>query len=132
MDGKLMAMILVAVGVAAFGVLYRKLRSGALPDVPDRRFYEDFMGLSPIPVSMETLLGARRRVAKVLGLPPEKLAVDHTYEFLSKRIGYLAELSVAWNDLADEGAEARSDAGLEPRVPSTVGELIEDLLRQKR
>ena len=124
-----MGMILVAVGVAAFGVLYRRFRSGALPDVPDGQFYDDFVRQSAVPVSMETLIRLRKRVAKVLGLPPEKLAVDQTYEFLSKRIGYLAELSVAWSDLADEAAEARSETGLEPRAPATVGELIEDLLQ---
>lgn len=127
-------LIFVAVAVAALGVLYRRVRSRDLPDISDREFFEELTRRSPIMASPEVVLQERRRVARTLGMPPEKLAPGQTVDFLSERLAYMGDFSVAWNDLLDEASESRAAAGLDqrPETPETIGEVIEDLLRFPR
>jgi hypothetical protein len=128
MGGPVVMFLGVAVGVAVVGVIYRRLRARSLPTIPDDNFINEFRARHPINAAPEAILSERTRIARALGLAPRKLGVDQSMEFLSSRLSYLADFSVAWNDLADEAAEAREARGLgrRERAPLTVGELIED------
>lgn len=127
-------LILVAVAVAALGFLYRRIRSRNLPEMSDLEFLQQLSRTHPVTAPPEAILTTRRRVARILGIAPEKLTPGQTSDFLSGRLAYLTDFSVAWNDLLDEAEEARTAAGLDQRTetPETIGELIEDLLRTPR
>lgn len=131
MDSHFLLVLLLSGLVVGLGAVYRRFRSRDLPEIPDEQFVRDFLARHPIRVAPEAILSERRHVARVLGIAPEKLAVTHTVDFLSARLSYLADFSVAWNDLADEAEEMRQEAGLErrKRPVSTLGELLEDRLR---
>ena len=124
-------LVLAALAVAALGVLYRRVRSGKLPDMSDLEFLQELSRIHPIAAPPEVILLQRRRVARILGMAPEKLVPAQTVDLLSERLAYLGDFSVAWNDLLDEAREARAAAGLDYRAqpPETIGELIEDLVR---
>lgn len=130
MNTATLLLILGGFAVAALGVLYRRVLTRDLPDISDREFLAELARLHPITVPPERALQARRRVARILGIAPEKLAPAQTVDFLSERLAYLGDFSVAWNDLLDEAGEAREAAGLDRRAepPETIGELITDLL----
>lgn len=125
---------LLAAGVAALGLLSRRLRTRDLPEVSDREFFEELIRRYPIMASPEAVSKERGRIAGILGIAPEKPTLDQTSDFLSKRLEHMADFSVAWNDLLDEASEAREAAGLNQRTepPETIGDLIEDLLRDPR
>ena len=124
----------VAVGIAAFGVVYRRARAKSLPPISDEEFLRDFLARHPVRATSEAILTERRRIARVLGIAPARLAAEQSVELLSERLSYMADFSVAWNDLADEAAEARQagSLGVRERPPSTIGELIEDRLTAAR
>jgi hypothetical protein len=121
-------LIAIAVAVVAGGILYRRFRSRSLPPLSDEEFLRTFYKRHTATIPSAVILAERRRIAKVLGLAPEKLAPDQSVTVLSERLSYLAEFSVAWNDLADEAAEARCRNGVpsRQRPPTTIGQLIED------
>lgn len=127
-------LVLAALAVAALGVLYRRVRSRTLPDMSDLEFLQELSRTHPIAAPPEVILQQRRRIAQILGMAPEKLAPTQTVDFLSERLAYMGDFSVAWNDLLDEASESREAAGLDQRAetPSTIGELLKDLLRDPR
>jgi hypothetical protein len=127
--------LLLAAGIAALafmtlGSIYRWLLSRGMPNIPDDQFVREFFSHHRVSAPPEAVIAERRRVARVLGIEPEKLGIGQTVEALSDRLSYLAEFSVAWNDLADEAREAREAAGLamRDRPPANIGQLIEDRL----
>ena len=130
MDGVVIALVSIAAAVAAAGVGYRRFRARSMATVSDEQFVHDYYAHHPTDATSEAILGERNRIAKVLGLPPEKLAPQQNLRVLSERLTYLADFSVAWNDLADDAAQAREAGGLPPRQrpPLTIGEIVEDLL----
>jgi hypothetical protein len=125
----LIVLILLALAVLLVGAVYRRLRARVIPDLSDQDFILGFP-LDLTEEAKERVLRERRRIGRVLGVPPRKLSATQSVEFLARRFGYLAEFSVAWNDLLAEAAETRAAAGLSKRElpPMTVGEMIEDLL----
>lgn len=129
MDIRLLILLLVGLVGAAVGVLLRRVRAQQLPDVSEalflQRFYRDHEGVHG------DILRARQQVASTLGIPVRKLSPEHTLDQLSRRFGFLAEFSVAVNDLYDEAAETRQLAGLGAREspPVSIGQIIEDLAR---
>ncbi|HJX26573.1 MAG TPA: hypothetical protein VJ885_01570 [Thermoanaerobaculia bacterium] len=96
----------------------------------DLEFLQELSRIHPIVAPPEVILLQRRRVARILGMAPEKLAPTQTMDFLSERLAYMGDFSVAWNDLLEEASEARDAARLDQRAepPETIGELITDLL----
>jgi hypothetical protein len=126
--------VLLAVGIALLGAVYRRTRTKSLARISDEEFLRDFLARHPVRAPTDAILTERRRIARVLGIAPEKLASGQSVELLSGRLTYLADFSVAWNDLADEAAEARQAGGLggRERPRSTIGELMEDRLTAAR
>jgi hypothetical protein len=126
-DIRLFILLLVGLLIAVAGLLFRRLKARRLPDVPEALFLDRFHRRHEgVP---ERVLHQRKRVASILGIPAQKLSPEHTLGELSRHFAFLAEFSVAVNDLYDEAAEARRLQDLHPRVspPETIGELIEDL-----
>jgi hypothetical protein len=134
MGGAIVALFAVAVAIAALGATYRRARSKSLPTISDEEFLRHFLAQHATRAAPEAILTERRQIARTLGVAPEKLTAEQSVKSLSDRLTYLADFSVAWNDLADEAAEARQASGLGPREdpPSTIGELIEDRLAAAR
>lgn len=134
MDGVVATLLGIAMAAALGGTLYRKFRSQSLPPLSDEEFVRMFCSRYQSSVPSDAILAERRRVAGAIGIPPERLAPEQTLENLSKLLSYLTDFSVAWNDLAEEAAEARKSRGLAPRQrpPMTIGELIEDRLLTSR
>lgn len=130
----LLLLLLAALGVAALGVLYRGIRSRKMSDMSDLEFLQELSRTCPVTAPPEAILQERRRIARSLGITPEKLTPAQTSDFLSGPLAYMADFSVAWNDLLDEASESREAAGLDQRAepPDTIGEIIEDLLRDPR
>jgi hypothetical protein len=127
LDIRLLILLVVGSLVAGAAIAYRRLRARSLPDVTEVEFLERFY-LSH-EGARDCVLEERRRVASILSVPAEKLSPDQTLNELARRFGFLAEFSVAANDLYAEAAEMRRIAGLGAResVPDTIGEVIEDL-----
>ena len=127
-------LVLAALAVAALGVLYRRARSRKLPDRSDLEFLQELSRSHSVAAPPEVILQQRRRIARILGMAPEKLAPTQTVDLLSERLAYMGDFSVAWNDLLDEASASREAAGMDQRAepPETIGELIEDLLRSPR
>jgi hypothetical protein len=130
MSGLTVALLALSIGVAALGAVYRRTRAKSLPSMSDDDFLSDFLNRHPVTAPPNVILAERRRVARVLGIPPERLTADQSEQLLSERLSFFVHFSVAWNDLVDEAAEARQASGLGPRArpPLTVGEVIEDRL----
>lgn len=128
-DIRLVILLLVALVVVAAGIVYRRTRARQLPDVSEALFIERFHRHHE--GRRDHVLEERRRVASMLGIPEQKLSPDQTLDELRRRFGFLAEFSVAANDLYDEAEEMRQLAGLPGREspPDTIGELVEDLAR---
>lgn len=126
-DTRFIVLILIGLLIVATGFLFRRFRAGGFPDVSEahflQRFYRHHEG------APDQVLLQRRRVAATLGIPVQKLSPEATLNELSRHFAFLAEFSVAVNDLYDEAAEMRRLQGLPPREspPVTIGELIEDL-----
>lgn len=128
-DIRLVILLLVGLVVVAVGVVFRRARARQLPDVSEDLFLERF---HPHHEGTQAhVLAERQRVASSLGIPVGKLSPEQTLDELSRRFGFLAEFSVAVNDLYDEAAEMRQLSGLVARdsPPDTIGELIEDLVK---
>jgi hypothetical protein len=128
-DIRLVILLLVGMVVVAVGVLFRRARARQLPDVSEDLFLERFHRHHE--GARDHVLAERRRVASSLGIPVGKLLPEQTLDELSRRFGFLAEFSVAVNDLYDEAAEIRQLAGLAERdsPPDTIEELVEDLAK---
>ena len=124
----------IGIGVAVLGRIYSRLRASAFPSISDDEFVREFIARHPVAAAPATILKERRRIARILGIPPDRLAPGQSGEALSSRLTFLAEFSIAWNDLADDAAEAREASGLGPREPppQTIGELLEDMLGSVR
>lgn len=73
MDSRWLVMIILVGAVAALGVLYRRLRARDLPNVSDDEFLQAFARHHSVAVPPEAILKERRRVARTLGIPPEKM-----------------------------------------------------------
>jgi hypothetical protein len=134
MDDRTLIILLLGLLAAIGGSVYRRLRAKSLLRVSDEEFISVFLARQEVSASREAILEGRRYIARVLGIPIAKLSPEHTVEFLSARFSYLAEFSVAWNDLHDEAEEARDAAGLDRRevCPTTIGELLEDILLARK
>jgi hypothetical protein len=117
--------LMFAVACAAFGILYRKIKSKPFRDISDDEFFEL---LSPQPGnSKPDVLRQRDRVARILGISPSKCSPRFTPEELSKNFEYFAEFSVAWSDLVDElHLKEKGGVFVEPK---TLGELITRLAK---
>lgn len=128
-DIRLVILLLVGLVVAAVGVLFRRIKARQLPDVSETLFLERFHRHHE--GARDHVLDERQRVASSLGIPVQKLSPEQTLNELSRRFSFVAEFSVAANDLYDEAAEMHQLAGLEerPSSPKTIGELLEDLVR---
>jgi hypothetical protein len=128
-DIRLVILLLVGLVVVAVGILFRRARARQLPDVSEDLFLERFQRHHE--GARDHVLAERRRVASSLGTPVGKLSPEQTLDELSRRFGFLAEFSVAINDLYDEAAEMRQLAGLVTRdsLPDTIGDLVEDLAK---
>lgn len=126
-DIRLFILLLVGFLIAMAGLLFRRLKARRFPDVPEELFLDRFhRHHEGVP---NQVLHQRQRVASILGIPAQKLSPEHTLGELSLHFAFLAEFSIAVNDLYDEAAEMRRLQGLHARVspPETIGELIEDL-----
>ncbi|HEX9730996.1 MAG TPA: hypothetical protein VGG06_03310 [Thermoanaerobaculia bacterium] len=134
MDYPLLVGLLLAILVAIGGVVYRRHRAKGLPTILDEEFVSAFLARHKVSAAREAILNERRRMARALGIPFDKLAPGHTDRFLSTHLEYLGEFSVGWNDLAYDAQEAREDAGLDRRAvcPTTIGELLEDILLPRK
>jgi hypothetical protein len=123
-------LLLFAVCTAAAALLYRRHRSQSLPSISDDQFLYEFFAHHAVSSSTADILKERRRIARALGISPEKLTPGLTFDVLSDRLSFLTDFSVAWNDLIDEAEESRERAQLKIRdqVPSTIGEIMEDTL----
>jgi hypothetical protein len=124
---KIWLLLIAALALGALGAVYRRSRAWRLPDISDKEFLNGFEGFRTL--KSQTVLRERRRIAKILGLPPNKLAPDQKLEELSRQFEYMGQFSVAWSDLDDEVRALRRAAGIREDVdpPSTVGELIAEL-----
>lgn len=131
-DIQLVTLLLADLVVVAAGSIYRRTRARQLPDVSEALFVERFHRHHQ--GRRDHVLEERRRVASMLGIPEQKLSPDQTLDELRRRFGFLAEFSVAANDLYDEAEEMRQLAGLPAREspPATIGAIIEDLARDQQ
>lgn len=134
MDGEIALLIAIAAVVGAGGSVYRRYRSKSLGRLSDEEFVRAFYARYSASLGTEAILTERRYIAKALGLAAERLGPEQNIKMLSERLSYLADFSVAWNDLADEAAEVREANGLPARdqPPMTIGEIIEDRLIEGR
>jgi hypothetical protein len=121
--------LILALGLAVsgLGVLYRRHKAKELESLSDVEFLERFSQRHSAPA--DAVLRERNRVARIFGIPREKLSPDQSIEELSKRFGYLTDFMLAWDCLDDEIIELRREAGTDTNLgpPSTVGQLVAEL-----
>ena len=121
--------LILALGLAVsgFGVVYRRHQAKHLESLSGAEFLERFSQRLAAPA--DRVLRERNRVARIFGIPQEKLSPEQSIEELSKRFGYLTDFMVGWDCLADEIIELRESAGTDTNLglPSTVGQLVAEL-----
>lgn len=124
-------LILVIVGLAGILTISRRHRGAKiLPSVSDEEFALRFSRLYS--ARPEQVIETRRRVARILGIPVEKLAPEQTYRDLVQLFDMLGNFSVAWSDLEYEVQEiARIPNASQEEYPSTVGDLVAGLIQAK-
>ena len=134
MDYPTVVIVLLGILVAIGGVVYRRFRAKGIPTISDEEFLSAFVARHKVSASREAILKERRSIARMLGVPFEKLAPEQTAEFLSARFDFIGDFSIGWNNLYDEAVEAREAAGLDRRdvCPTTVGEFLEDILLPRK
>jgi hypothetical protein len=122
-------LVLVVVGlVRLLKISHRYEVAKILPNISDEVFVVRFS--RSYSAKPEQIVEARRRVARILGVPAEKLAPDHTYKNLAQLFDTLGRFSVAWSDLEYEVQEkARSQKPWPEEYPSTVGDLVAGLIQ---
>jgi hypothetical protein len=119
---------LLAVVWLTFGWLYRRARLRRLPEISDREFLRRFSSRFAAPPAR--VLTARRRVAKVLGLPEQKLSPEYKFDDLARRVQLLGDFGMGWDNLIEEVGDAASRAGLpRPEWVETVGDLVAGLIQ---
>jgi hypothetical protein len=74
MDDQLFFLIAVGLAAAAAGHFYRRKRAMRLPDVTDATFIEHLLHHQSVEISPDAIIRERTRVARILSVPPAKLA----------------------------------------------------------
>jgi hypothetical protein len=124
-------LILAVVGVLGFHMFSCWKGAKSLPDLSDDEFVARFS--RSYSAKPEQVIEARKRIARILGVPADKLAPEHTYKYLSQLFDTLGNFSVAWSDLEYEVQEiARTPKPSPEEYPSTVGDLVAGLVQAKR
>jgi hypothetical protein len=125
-------LILAVIGLVGTLMISRRSKSAkSLPLVSDEEFVLRFS--QSCSAKPEQVIETRRRVARILGVPAEKLAPGHTYKDLAQLFDMLGNLSVAWSDLEYEVQEiARTPKPSPEEYPATVGDLVAGLIQAKR
>lgn len=103
----------------------------SLPDMSDEDFVARFAHV--FLARPEQVIEGRNKIARILGVPPEKLAPEHVYKDLAQRFGTFGSFSVAWSDLEYEVQEIAGERGASLEAPpSTVGDLVAGLIQARR
>lgn len=121
----------VAVTIVATVIFARhraRRRFGRWPRVDDARFYSQyrdrFFG-SDTNVSAE-----RARLARLIGVPRDRISVHHSLRVLTESAGHLpGARDIVENDLAEEFEETRSPGSPNWSLDMTVGEYMDVILR---
>lgn len=101
---------------------------------PDEQFVGEFREAFPLTVaSSSDIIATRARVARSLGVPPARLGVPMTREFLAQQLSFLGEFQMAWSDLEEESADVSERRTSKAAVErsATVGELVNALLKSR-
>src|SRR2546423_6056305 len=118
-------LVLGSVGLAIVAVLARKRSFQRIPDLPDNEFVRIYKQV--FQGDDAAIIRERRFIAKVLGVPHQKLHPNHRFQDLSNLhfdVGY----SVAMGDLEYDLIDLRKRVGLDSALhfPDTVGELVSE------
>lgn len=124
-------LILAVVGILGLYMFSRRKGAKNLSNMSDDEFFVRF-SRSYI-AKPEQVIETRRRVARILGVPSEKLAPDHTYKSLAQLFDTFGNFSVAWSDLEYEVQETMRNPMQSPEdYPTTVGDLVAGLIQATR
>ena len=135
MNKDVIFLILVALAVAwALFAKWRRHRvADTLPSISSEEFLKFFRdsGIEDFP---EKILQERRRIAKTLDLPEEKVPPDASFEQLAKNFDFLGDVSVGWSDLEYDLLEEFEDSAHKgkPPSPETVGDYILQMVSLQR
>lgn len=129
------ALAAIAVAWVTFRWGYRRRALARLPEISDDEFLLRFGKRFLAPP--DGVLQARRKVARVLGVPERKLAPEHTFKDLARQLELLGDLGIAWDELE----ELVNDAAWKAAPPGsprpaeavgachTVGDLVTGLIQ---
>jgi hypothetical protein len=124
-------LLLAGLGLATASELVKLRKAGKLPDLSDVDFVmiykKKFAG------SDAAVIEERRFIAKVLGLPFQRLSPEHSFDELSKYAGFVGDYELGMSELGDKIDVLCGRAAIQRPYPFpvTVGEFIYEIVKAK-